>query len=725
MKKLHLAFLWHHHQPVYQDPLFGRYELPWVRLHATKDYYDTVAILDEFPAIKATFNLVPSLLVQLKDYARGTAHDRFLDLSEKPADQLTDDDRVFILHNFFMANRETMIEPYARYRYLLEKRGRQSSPETLQRTHRNFSATELRDLQVWFNLAWMDPYWRTHLPVVKRLYTQGSNFSETDKQELLAAQRTICGMIVEKYRQAQERGQIEISVSPFFHPILPLLCDTDIAHVALPQIQLPSRPFRHPEDAAAQIATAVTYYEHAFGRRPAGMWPSEGSVSDDAVRLMATAGLRWIASDQEILFRSQPLSGSNRLPLYHPYRVEIPGAPALHMVFRDHTLSDAIGFMYAQWQPADAVADFMHRLHVLRTNLADDAEDALVTIILDGENCWEYYAHDGWDFLRLLYQALSTDPGIETVTLDTYCADHPATRTLRSLWPGSWINANYGIWIGHQEDNLAWHYLAETRDSLVNFIRRFPEKKESAAVARAWEYLYRAEGSDWNWWYGDDHASESDDVFDTLFRHNLIAVYQSIDTKPPEYLHKAISRLIRNLPTLEPIDFIAPVIDGLVTDYYEWQAAGLFEVRHAGGSMHQAESIVNSFHFGFNMKELFFRINLNIPLNNPGIEEFTLKIIFLIPDGREAAITLKPEGGIDQCVLRTPAEPTPLPQAAAVKVIELAIPWEKMNIPPEVTVLEFVVAVTNNSREIERWPHQSSVTLQKPTPEFGMHAWSV
>ncbi len=249
MKKIHLAFLWHQHQPVYKNPSTGVYELPWVRLHATKDYYDMAEILENFPKIKVNFNLVPSLLVQLEDYAKGTAHDKYLDLTLKDAAEITEEEKIFILHNFFMANWETMVFPHNRYHQLLEKRGRQTSQEELKRILSYFTITDMRDLQVWFNLAWMDPYWRKADPLVKSLFDKGRDFSEQEKDLLIQKQREICGKVVEKHKSLQDRGRIEITTTPFYHPILPLLCDTNKGSESFPGINLPKKRFQHPEDA--------------------------------------------------------------------------------------------------------------------------------------------------------------------------------------------------------------------------------------------------------------------------------------------------------------------------------------------------------------------------------------------------------------------------------------------------------------------------------------------
>ena len=709
---------------MYKNPLNGVYELPWVRLHATKDYYDTAAILDEFPQIKSNFNLVPSLLAQLDEYAQGIARDRYMDVTLKPATELSEDERIFLLHNFFMANWETMVYPYPRYLQLLEKRGRQTSGEELMRIQTYFKPQDLRDLQVWFNLSWMDPYWMENDSMVKALVKKGKLFTEEEKQALIRKQLEICGMIVDKYRQLQERGQIEISTTPFYHPILPLLCDTNNALGSTPLINLPHKRFRHIEDARTQIQKAVDYYTRCFGKPPAGMWPSEGSVAEDVLPLFTEGGINWIATDEEILFRSEPHLSTARRHLYRPYLLHRPGG-TLNILFRDHALSDAIGFVYTKWDYRDAVADFMKRLHTIGDADNDSTEHSLVSVILDGENCWEYYANDGWDFLRLLYQTLSNDPRIETVTINDYLKRFPPVHNIKKLWPGSWINGNYGIWIGHAEDNLAWDYLNDTRAFLTEYIVRHPEKKNMPALKSAWERIYIAEGSDWTWWYGDDHSSGNDEIFDLLFRQNLISIYELLGEKVPDYLYKAIKGRVRKSPTLEPVDFISPVIDGRMTTYFEWKPAGFYQVGHSGGSMHQVETVMKSFYYGFDLENFYFRLDIAVDIKSKAIDDLSFKIVFLAPEKREILFSMSPGGEIREYVLKDEQRQEKLSTAVADKVIEMAVPIDKFCFPAKYDAVEFVVLVLKNNLEIERWPYQSSVVIPRPSEDFIMKTWSV
>ena len=723
MKKIHIAFLWHQHQPNYKNPSTGVYELPWVRLHATKDYYDMAQILDGFPRIKSNFNLVPSLLQQLEEYANGSAQDRYLDLTLKDAGEISEDEKIFILQNFFKANWETMVFPHNRYHQLLEKRGRQTCLEELKRILSYFTVTDIRDLQMWFNLSWMDPYWIKNDPLVRALYNKELDFTENEKTLLAQKQREICGLVAMKHKELQDRGQIEVTTTPFYHPILPLLCDTNIAAQSIPGAILPEIRFSHPEDAKVHVQKAVEYYSKIFARPPRGMWPSEGSVSEEIVPILAEAGIKWIATDEEILFRSHPSLKKGK-GLFMAYSVNFSGSK-LNIIFRDHGLSDAIGFVYSKWNPKDAVADFMHKIHFLKDALKDTAESSLVSIILDGENCWEFYKNDGHDFLTLLYQAISDDPEIETVTVSEYLEQNPPKNTLSSLWPGSWINGNFGIWIGHPEDNLAWKYLETTRNFLSEYVSAHPEKTGSREVKNAWESLYAAEGSDWTWWYGEDHSSSDDQTFDFLFRQHLISVYEQLGEKVPDVLFNAIKRAAKKGPDIEPTAFIKPKIDGTVTNYFEWQNAGFYAVGHSGGSMHQVETVLKSFHYGFNLENLFFRLDPNTPINSKTIEELTFQIVFLGDIKAEVSLSLCMGGKINSFNLKLGSETIPLTNAAAQKIIEMEIPLKYLKIPESIKTIEFAIAVFKSGLEIERWPYHSSVTMPKPSEEFSLQKWSV
>ncbi|MEK7376635.1 MAG: glycoside hydrolase family 57 protein, partial [Candidatus Margulisiibacteriota bacterium] len=586
--KLSVAFVWHMHQPFYKDLVTGEYMLPWVRLHAIKDYYDMAAYLDDFPTIRSTYNVVPSLLTQIEDYADGTARDKYLELSLRFPQDLSSDEKIFILKNFFMANWNTMIQPYPRYADLLLKRGRFVTLEDIADVSKRFSNREIFDLQVWFNLAWFGAIYKEKDETIKGLIQKGKNFTEEDKKNLIEKQMEVMRLVIPKYKNMQEKGQIEISVTPFYHPILPLLCDTESAREALPGIILPRKSFKHPEDAKHQIETAVEYYEKKFGIKPAGMWPSEGCVSEDIIPLVAGAGIKWMATDEQVLAASLSRRPSAS-ELSSPFAVK-KDSKELSIIFRDQRLSDDLGFVYAKWNPADAAADIVGKLRGIADMLENDNRRHMVSIILDGENAWEYYRDNAKQFFSSIYGMTAADPALETVRVKDFIEQNKPFDKLHRLFPGSWINHNFAVWIGHAEDNKAWDYLSDARAALL-------ESKN--APKEAYDELYIAEGSDWNWWYGDDHSCDNDEDFDLLFRKHIMNIYKLIGRDHPMQLETPIKAAKSVKPTREPVYLIGPKIDGEVTNYYEWLSAGLYSIDAVRGAMHQSETIVKNIYYGF------------------------------------------------------------------------------------------------------------------------------
>jgi len=737
--KIYLAFLWHQHQPYYKDLKTGQAILPWARLHATKDYYDMAAILEEFPKIRLTINLVPSLLAQLEDYAQNRCTDPWLEKTLLPAKTLSPKDQCWILENFFFCNWDTKIFPNPRYSQLFEKRGKYVSKNELERIRTYFSPQDFLDLQVWFNLAWMDPLWQEKEPLISHLYKKGRDFSEGEKIMLIEKQKEICKLTIDKHKELWEKGQIELSTTPYYHPILPLLCDTDSAQMAMPGSMQPRKRFQHPEDAQQQIEKAVNYFEKIFGKKPIGMWPSEGSVSEEMIPLLENAGIEWAATDEAILFNSLklPRGGSPNLkkemayqPFWAPQKL---GEKKLQLVFRDHGLSDAIGFVYARTEPKKAVDDFLHRLVKILDNWHED-RPPLVPIILDGENCWEHYMNDGLDFLRILYQSLSDHPQIETTTIGNYINKFPAKQSLEKLWAGSWINADFSIWIGQHEDNRAWELVSEARDFLGEYARQHPEKSNDPNLISAWESLYIAEGSDWCWWYGDQNSTAHDEVFDQLFRNHLKNVYSFLNVDPPEKLNIAIKGKEQKRQYLPPVDFIYPKIDGLITNYYEWRSGGIYQILTSGGAMHQAENFLNAIYYGFDLENLYLRLDSKIPFNKNELDlsEIKIKISFLDPPNQELQIEWSPKEiehnlqpqQVKAIFLNAKGETTQISNIAAKKIVELSIPFSYLGAKPDEPI-EFSLTIIKNGLQIERWPHQSTILFRRPTETFHLEHWTV
>ena len=515
-KKTFVAFLWHMHQPLYKDFLTGKYHLPWVRLHSTYSYLDMATAVDDFPDIKVTFNLTPSLLWQLADLSsEDTPPDIYLDLSKKDATLLTDKDKCFILKNFFSYDFNRSSSPLSKYKELFSRRGSALREEELIRKVRDFNTKDFRDLQVLFNLAWCGFTLKRKDPLVRELLSKGFNYTESEKLTLLNRQKEVMSSIIPLYRRLLDEDRIEISTSPFYHPVLPLLCRGKR-----------KEGFGFQEDAKAQISKAVSFHEGVFGTKPTGMWPSEGSVSQEIIPYLVDEGIKWMATDEGVLLESFKGKNVSREELiYQSFTAEEKGRK-IDVIFRDINLSNAISFRYSNMPAWKAAMDLVKDIE----RIGRDTESRIVSIILDGENPWPYYADGGRKFLYGVYNKLSKSKDIETVTVSEYLENCKERKKIAELYPGSWIDHNFNKWMGSPQKNMAWQYLEKAREDLLN---------SGSLSKEALEELYIAEGSDWFWWY-DDFGTELNFVFDELFRRHLVNIYTLIKKEPPDYLVEPI-----------------------------------------------------------------------------------------------------------------------------------------------------------------------------------------
>jgi len=642
---LNVAFVWHMHQPYYKCNLTEAYTLPWVRLHATKDYLHMAEVLAEHPRIHQTFNFVPSLVEQLRDYAAGRAPDRCLVVSRK--EQLTDDDKAFILSFFFSINWDRFVRRYPRYWQLLRVRGELGGDVGL------LSDVYWRDLIAWFNLVWIDPSYLLRDAELSALVEKGRGFSRADIDLILEKHRRICAAVLPLYKELADAGQVELTTSPYYHPILPLLDDTRSARVASPGLPLPSTLSAYPEDAREQIRQAAELHVEVFGRPPRGVWPPEGAVSGPAIGLLSSrnlfpngGGFQWVATDEGILARSLgtsfPRDGYGSLldprPLYQPYRWVMadrrqvmgdrgrgedqpPNPNTQHLtpalVFRDQVLSDRIGFVYKHWAPKDAAADLVGRLDAMADKLADDPEHYLAPIILDGENCWEEYANNGHDFLHALYSRIESDPKLRAVTVSEHLDAHPPRRALTRIHAGSWIASNLETWIGEPAQNRAWEYLALARSRLTAW-QREAGIEDVRTLEAAWKELYIAEGSDWFWWYYSRNSLGEVQPFDADFRAHLANIYWIMGLPSPAWL----SRPIVSPPPERARSISAYVSPRLAADEPappEWAGAGYVEPEVSTGAMQRAATLLRRLYFGYNPAELCLRVEANADLGSHAV----------------------------------------------------------------------------------------------------------
>ncbi len=611
MPTLRVILLWHQHQPFYKDLVTGEYRLPWVRLHALKDYYGMVKLLDEFPNVHQNFNLVPSLMVQIQDYVEGTAQDPFLRVAAKPAKDLTLEERRFALQYLFQANPQNVIGRYPRYRELWDRfRTYGDHPE---RAERYFQPQDFTDLQVLSQIAWFDEFFLEEKEVAA-LVAKGHNFSLEEQKFVITSERELMGRVLPAHAAAAKKGSIEISATPFYHPILPLVCDTNAGAVSTPGLSLPQNRFRHPEDAREQLIRGLDLHQKVFGVRPKGIWPSEGSVSEEVLAIANSLGVQWMATDEEVLGRSTGLffarDGNGQLPahlaekLYNIHRYE-NGSTAMHMVFRDHTISDLIGFVYSGMPPADAARHLINNIKEAAKPMLAKGHDAVVSIILDGENAWEYYPKSGREFLRRFYDGLQHEPGVEAVTISEAIGRHKDFGTMTSLVPGSWINANFNVWIGAQEDNRAWEYLHHARE----FYAQNAASASEAQRQLAFDEILIAEGSDWNWWYGPEHHSANDRDFDELYRKHLSNAYQALGATPPDYLAQPITGAEVRPAFVPQTAYIHPRVAGDKVRYFEWMGAAVYTADHRAGAMHGKQFLLDAVYAGIDATCLYGRLD--------------------------------------------------------------------------------------------------------------------
>lgn len=697
---LKVAILWHMHQPNYREPHSNRLAMPWVRFHALKDYLDMPLLAASFDRVRVTFNLVPSLLDQIEMYVNG-AVDRHLELSRIRAEELTPGLKVEILETFFSANPDHLIKPYHRYWELYQKARREDANRQVIASF--FSSAEMRDLQVWSNLAWVDPMFRTD-PVIKDLLARDKQFSEEEKHRFLDWQIEHMRRIIPTYRRLLEEDRIDISFTPYFHPILPLLCDTDIARESLPDIHLPQRRFRHAEDAARQIQMSRERFSACFGRELTGMWPSEGSVSTETLDIMVQQGITWTATDEEILYHSLIKSSQERRSTGAHSVYEY--GPGIKLFFRDHGLSDRVGFVYSGWRADRAAVDFVNHLKEIRTKLADRLNESVVSVILDGENAWEYFPEDGTEFLTTMYRMLNDEPLIETVTMSQAARTVPA-QPLKSIFAGSWINHNFRIWIGHAEDNAAWDLLSVTRDTLVRFEKENPDF-DKERIAAAWLQVFIAEGSDWNWWYGDDHRTVHIEQFDRTYRRHLAAVYEFLGLEVPPELQRPILLGAKTSHHLAPENLISPDVDGRVSHFYEWAGAASYDCLKAGAAMHQVTRFVGTFQAGYDRDNVYIRLDFH---NRMGVE--LLSALRFVLDLRTPEPLQLPLGRASDGTVGGDADGVRYRLDEILEVsLKRSLLW-----PTSAGRLGIRISVMEGEQLVESCPEGENLTLDVPSPK--------
>jgi alpha-amylase/alpha-mannosidase (GH57 family) len=600
-KKLYLGFVWHMHQPYYKDDKAGSTFMPWVFLHAIKDYYDIPWYSENYPKIKATYNLVPSLIAQIESYINKSANDTLLQALQYKVEDL---DRKHFEHMqgyLFLSNEKNMIHPLARYHDLFLKYKVSNSVE-------NFDTQEILDAQVLFLLSWCGNYLRQNNTIVKHLLEKQGFYSHEDKLSLIQTLLAFLPQVLMYYKHLQENKKISLSTTPYYHPIMPLLLDTKSAIEAREDVVLPKLNHNFHTIGQQNVLEAIEYHEKIFHTKPTGFWPAEGSVGIDTIKLFCEHNINWFCTDEEILFKT--IHDRNKQNIYKNYSITVEGK-TIQARFRDHYLSDAIGFEYSQKEPHIAAAEFVKHLQ----NIYNSCDfSPLVNVILDGENAWEFFPNNAQEFFHALYELLENSSWIQTVTMDEIeKIDQITTIPLSSIASGSWINGNFDIWIGSEEKNEAWELLDLTYEEYLS--RK--QTLDSSIIPLIEKEVMIALGSDWFWWYGDDHFTVQAKEFDELFRKHLINIFEYMEVQTPaRVLTPIIKNTQNNAFHTKPSNYITPYIDGEKSNYFEWLGSGVIDLSKEFSVMDGSKNVIQKILYGYDQDNIYFFFEANFQKNH-------------------------------------------------------------------------------------------------------------
>ncbi len=609
-RKLSVAFVWHFHQPNYQAQPNGIRLMPWARLHAIKDYLDMLLLLDKFPNLKLNFSLVPTLIDAIEDYSN-EGHDIHSKLTVTPVEELTDDDKLYILNYFFDANYENLISKNPRYNELYLKRYSKSEIGI-----EDFNNQEYEDIMFLFNFVWFDPIWKNVYPELKKFEKKGKKYNLKDRQDLIELNRKIIRQIIPSFKQYQDSGRIEIITSPYNHPILPILINVnDLKNPSLKH-SLPSEKMALMVDAKEQVKLALERLEEVFGKKPEGIWPSEHCISQKTLDVLANLDIKWVITDESVLSNSinkefiRDFRGCYEDPydVCSLYLYKTKRDKEINILFRDSVIPNLINFEYSHHDSILCANDLFDRIKTVHDKLKNSPDKKhIFTIAMDGENCWDSYPRDGAIFLERLYSLINEDKSIKTVLISEYINENKQTeKILKKVTAGSWVNQEFQLWVAEPTKNLAWNYLIQTRNDLKIAEKSGRLTKEQIKSAKS--ELYIAEGSDWFWWYGEPNNSGQDHIFDFLFREHLKNVYNILEKPIPSYLEMPLISFIGK-PLRNPRREITPNINGMVKDNEEWLSAGCIDI--PAGPILQENKIFNRIYFGTDKENLYVRFDIN------------------------------------------------------------------------------------------------------------------
>ncbi|OQK16015.1 glycoside hydrolase [Methyloprofundus sedimenti] len=536
-KKIKLVLCWHMHQPEYRDRHTGEFQLPWTYLHVIKDYVDMVAHLEAEPDAKAVVNFAPILLEQIEDYAQQVncylhekieVNDPLLAALVMPTITVDVEDRIQLISDCMRANRERQIDRYPAYKELAQMaEWVQANGDIAKYINSQFIA----DILVWYHLAWMGETVKLSDARVQRLISKASNFTLHDRIEIIEIIGELLSTVIYRYNALARKGRIELSVTPYAHPIVPLMLDIKSTHEAMPDAPLPDLDI-YPggeERVKWHINQGIATFKHFFGTAPEGCWPSEGAVSQATLKILGEAGFAWAATGGQVLHNSLHISDTDsKQNVHHPFQVSGTNIPCF---FRDDGLSDLIGFKYSKWHADDAVGNMIHHLENIARH---EPKGSVVSIIMDGENAWEYFPENGYHFLNAFYKRLAEHPDIELTTFSECLADKVEVKPLSTLMAGSWVYGTFSTWIGDTDKNRGWDMLCDAKKCFDKVVATNHLSKEQLIEAEF--QLAVCEGSDWFWWFGDYNPDQAVSSFEKQFRLNLTNLYHLLDEQPPAYL---------------------------------------------------------------------------------------------------------------------------------------------------------------------------------------------
>jgi alpha-amylase/alpha-mannosidase (GH57 family) len=686
--RLDVCFVWHFHQPLYIDLATQRSVLPWVRLHSARNYSMMLSLLKVQPQAHVTINVTPVLAYQINAYASSQCSDDWLQLATTEAASLSPDQKQDLVHHFFDVNPDRVIDQDPLYHVLASRRDEPAA---------TWSDQDILDLQCLFTRSWT----YSGKPGAGMGQAHPEHYTQQDRQALALAQADRVQRFLPDLVQLAQTGQVEVATSPFAHPILPLLIDTDAA-AAVQKTPLPRPAFRRPEDSLRQLETGKTFMERLLGVPITGCWPSEGSVSMEALDQIVRSGFAWTATDETILLRE--LQGAPRSRLYKPY-VAKTASGNLSMLFRDRGLSDAIGFQYASMKEEDSVAQFIGHVRAIRDGLS---EPGVLSIIMDGENAWEFYPGGGASFLSLMYDALVNEPGIRLATVSEALGDVPALP-LPAIRPGSWIDGDFKVWIGDREDNSSWGYLRATRDDWEGFT---PDEQE-----RSYMSLMAAEGSDWNWWYGRDRTPEVAAQFDDLYRRHLINVYAQAGKTVPDLLLQPVAGNSPSAITLDPVGIMEPPVDGSPARYLDWAPSSKVPAVNGGGAMTFGIPVVSSVHIGCGRTTLYVLVEFGDSASSAEDLRVEIRVqtaarsthFVVRKDHDQASAWSEPETSFTWGLRDT---------------LQVGLPFDAMGAQPGEQV-KLAILVLGGGRLLATIPSQGTLSVLLPGQDYDLRHWEV